>query len=155
MRVKQAVKHFALLSIVAVAVSACSSTEDIEEQATQAPVTVEPIIAKAAIEEIATEAQKEESVVISNGAIDIPILKDALIFAEFTDKLPAVVNYFTQSSEAQVINFYQQAFGAADSKERKRNRLTLQYTQGEEMMRVVISQQDKKRQVDIIIESKS
>jgi len=155
MRVKQAVKHFALLSMVAVAVSACSSTEDIEEQPTQTPAAVEPIIVEPLIEESVTEVPKQISAVINNGVIDIPVLKDAQIFAEFSDKLPAVVNYFTQSTEAQVINFYQQAFGTANSQERKRNRLTLQYNKGEEMMRVVISQQDKKRQVDIIIESKS
>jgi len=156
MRVKQAVKHFALLSMVAVAVSACSSTEDIEEQPTQAPVAVavEPIIAEPVNVEPISEKSKQNSTVINNGVIEIPVLKDAQVFAEFSDKLPAVVNYFTQSTEAQVINFYQQAFGAADSQERKRNRLTLQYNKAEEMMRVVISQQDKKRQVDIIIESK-
>ncbi len=155
MRVKQAVKHFALLSMVAVAVSACSSTETIEEQPTQAPVAVEPMIVEPLIQEPVIEEQKEVSAVINNGVIEIPVLKDAQIFAEFSDKLPAVINYFTQSTEAQVINFYQQAFGEADSQERKRDRLTLQYQKGEEMMRVVISQQDKKRQVDIIIESKS
>jgi len=155
MRVKQAVKHFALLSMVAVAVSACSSTEAIEEQPTQAPVAVATMIVDPLIKEPVIEEKKKISAVINNGVIEIPVLKDAQVFAEFSDKLPAVINYFTQSTEVQVINFYQQAFGAADSQERKRNRLTLQYHQNEEMMRVVISQQNKKRQVDIIIESKS
>ena len=154
MRVKQAVKHFALLGMVAVAVSACSSTENIEEQPTQDPVALEPIIVEPVIVEPVVDGIKETSAVINNGIIEIPVLKDAQVFAEFSDKLPAVINYFTQSTEAQVVNFYQQAFGEADSQERKRNRLTLQYQKGEEMMRVVISQQNKKRQVDIIIESK-
>lgn len=147
MRVKQAVKHFTLLSMIAVGVSACSSTQDIEEKPTQAPVVLEPVI-----EEIEEEVVSK---VINNGVIDIPILDNAQVFAEFTDKLPAVINYFTQSSEAKVIDFYQQAFGEPYSKELKRGRLTLQYQEGEEVMRVVISQQNKKRQVDVIIESKS
>jgi ABC-type Fe3+-hydroxamate transport system substrate-binding protein len=155
MRVKQAVKHFALLSIVAVAVSACSSTEAIEEQVTQTPVAEAPMIVEPLMEEPVIEEKKNISAVITNGVIEIPVLKDAQVFAEFSDKLPAVINYFTHSTEAQVINFYQQAFGKADSQERKRNRLTLQYQKGEEMMRVVISQQNKKRQVDIIIENKN
>lgn len=149
MRVKQAVKHFTLLSMIAVGVSACSSTQDIEEKPTQAPVVLEPVI-----EEI-EEEEEVVSKVINNGVIDIPILDNAQVFAEFTDKLPAVINYFTRSSEAEVIDFYQQAFGEPYSQDLKRGRLTLQYQEGEEVMRVVISQQNKKRQVDVIIENKN
>jgi len=147
MKVKQAVKHITLLSIMAVAVSACSSSPEIEEQPTQspAPAVVEPII-----EEV---EEKVESAVINNGVIDIPVMQDSQVFAEFSDSLPAVINYFTQSSEVEVIEFYQQAFGEPYSQERKRGRLTLQYRGAEELMRVVISQQNKKRQVDVIIES--
>jgi len=145
MRVKQAVKHFTLLSIITVGVSACSSTQDIEEKPTQAPVVLEPVI-----EEVEEEVVSK---VINNGVIDIPILDNAQVFAEFTDKLPAVINYFTRSSEAEVIDFYQRAFGEPYSQELKRGRLTLQYQEGEEVMRVVISQQNKKRQVDVIIEN--
>ncbi len=148
MKVKQAVKHLTLLGVIAVGISACSSSQDIEEQPTQAPVVIEEPI----IEDIEDEVV---STVINNGVIDIPVLDDAQVFAEFTDSLPAVVNYFTQASEAQVIDFYQQAFGEAHSQERKRGRLTLEYSEGEEAMRVVISQQNKKRQVDVIIESQN
>ncbi|KGJ96083.1 hypothetical protein [Colwellia psychrerythraea] len=149
MKAKQAVKHFTLVSMMAVGITACSSTQDIEEQPTQAPVIVEPVIE----EKINEEQEEVISSVINNGVIDIPVLEDAQIFAEFSDSLPAVINYFTSSSEAQVIEFYQQAFGLAQSQERKRDRLTLKYQQGEEKMRVVISQQNNKRQVDVIIES--
>ena len=149
MRVKQAVKHFTLLSMIVVGVSACSATQEIEEQPAQASAVVEPIIEEMLIE----EPEEAISAVINNGVIDIPVLEDAQIFAEFSDSLPAVINYFTNASEAQVINFYQQAFGEAYSQERKRDRLTLKYQEAEETMRVVISQQNKKRQVDVIIES--
>jgi len=149
MKVKQAVKHLTLLSIMAIGVSACSSSQDIEEQPVQTTVAEEPIIEETIIEDEVVHT------VINNGVIDIPILEDAQVFAEFTDSLPAVINYFTNASEVQAIEFYQQAFGEADSQERKRGRLTLKYTEGEEAMRVVISQQNKKRQVDVIIESKN
>lgn len=144
MKVKQAVKHITLLGLMAVGVSACSSSPDIEEQPTQASVVVEPVI---------EEQEEAISAVINNGVIDIPVLEDAKVFAEFSDSLPAVINYFTNSTEAQVITFYQQAFGEAQSQDRKRGRLTLKFSEGNEAMRVVISQQNKKRQVDVIIES--
>ena len=147
MKVKQAVKHFTLLSLMAVGVSACSSSPEVKEQPVQEPVITEPVI---------EEYQEEEEVVstvINNGVIDIPVIEDARIFAEFSDSLPAVINYFTNSSEEEVVNFYAQAFGEPYSQERKRGRLTLKYQEGEEAMRVVVSQQNNKRQVDVIIES--
>jgi hypothetical protein len=147
MKVKQAVKHLTLLSIMVVGVSACSSSPDIEAQPTQAPA---PVIVEPIIEEVEEEVV---STVINNGVIDIPVIEDAQVFAEFSDSLPAVINYFTHSTEAQVIDFYQQVFGDAQSQERKRERLTLKYNNGDEKMRVVISQQNNKRQVDVIIES--
>ncbi len=82
----------------------------------------------------------------------IPMMDNAQVFADFTDDMPAVLNYFTRATEAQVIKFYQQQFGEAITQERKRGRLTLSYQQEKRIMRVVISQQNDKRQVDVIIE---
>lgn len=84
--------------------------------------------------------------------ISIPMIENAQVFANFTDDIPAVLNYFTSASEAQVIAFYQQHFGEALSQNRKRGRLTLSYLQEDKAIRVVISQQNNKRQVDVIIE---
>ena len=84
--------------------------------------------------------------------VSIPMIDNAQVFADFTDDMPAVLNYFTNASEEQVIGFYQQHFGEAISQERKRGRLTLSYLQEKQMMRVVISQQNNKRQVDVIVE---
>jgi len=161
MKVKQAVKHFTLLGIMVAGVSACSSVEEPEESAVQVTsqpaVTVEPVVEEPIVQEDVIEDSEEEvtDTAINNGVIDIPVLDDAQIFAELTDSRPAVVNYFTNASEAQVIDFYQQAFGEATSQERKYGRLTLYFLKGEEMMRVAISQQDRKRQVDVIVESKN
>ncbi len=83
----------------------------------------------------------------------IPVIAEAKVFANLTDELPAVMNYFTVASEEQVIDFYQQAYGESTSHERKRGRLTLTYQQGEQSMRVVISTQADKRQVDVLVES--
>ncbi|MCP4992120.1 MAG: hypothetical protein GY928_40555 [Colwellia sp.] len=147
MKVKQAVKHLSLLSIMLVGVSACSLSLDATEQ-----ITLSPSMESANEETIVKETMTKT--VVNNGAINIPTLADAKVFAEFTDFLPAVINYFTDASEVQVIEFYQQEFGVACSQERKRGQLTLNYAEGEEVVRVVISQQNKKRQVDIIVESK-
>jgi hypothetical protein len=165
MKVKQAVKHFTLLSMIAVGISGCSSTQEIEEQEESIPAVIEEpvtLVHTGAVKEkpndpVSTNTMTKNSMV-NNGMIKIPVLDDAQIFAEFTDSLPAVVNYFTQSNESEVIDFYQQAFGEAVSQERKLisperklGRLTLQYVNGEEAMRVVISEQGKKHQVDIIV----
>lgn len=83
----------------------------------------------------------------------IPVIANARVFANLTDELPAVMNYFTDASEEEVISFYQQSYGEAHTQERKRGRLTLSYTQGEQKMRVVISTQGDKRQVDVLVEA--
>lgn len=148
MKVKQAVKHFTIASMIAVGITGCASTDAPEEQ--PPVVEAEPAV----VEPVVEEPKKPISAVINNGVIDIPVIEDAKIFAEFSDELPAVMNYFTNSSEEEIIDFYQKAFGEPLSQERKRGRLTLKYQEAAEAMRVVISQQNKKRQVDIIIESK-
>jgi len=88
------------------------------------------------------------------GNVTIPMMTNSHAFADFTDELPAVLNYFTSATEEQIIDFYQQHYSDSLSQERKRGRLTLIYQQGQHKVRVVISQQNRKRQVDIIVELK-
>lgn len=88
----------------------------------------------------------------SSHSVVIPMVTDAQVFADFTDEVPAVLNYFTNATEEQVIQFYQEHYSEFNSQERKRGRLTLTYQQEAHSIRVVISQQDKKRQVDVIVE---
>jgi hypothetical protein len=95
----------------------------------------------------------EENKADTNNVI-IPMITNAQVFADFTDNLPAVLNYFTSATEEQIINFYQQHYNHALSQERKRGRLTLTYQQQKYNIRVVISPQNQKRQVDVIIELK-
>lgn len=83
--------------------------------------------------------------------IMIPKVSDAKVFAQFTDKTPAVLNYFTQLSESEIITFYQESYGEILHKERKRGRLTLSFNDDSQQTRVVISQQNNHRQVDIIV----
>lgn len=83
--------------------------------------------------------------------ISIPLLDNALVFSNLTESIPAVLNYYTDSTEDQIIEFYNQSFGEATSQELKRNRLTLLYEKEEQYIRVIISQQNSQRQVDIIL----
>jgi hypothetical protein len=92
-------------------------------------------------------AVAEESVTLS-----IPTMSDARIFAEFKDKIPAVVNYFSKSTEEEIIAFYQKEYGLPLAQERKRGRLTLTFNKEMQNIRVVISHQNNLRQVDVIVE---
>ena len=84
--------------------------------------------------------------------VNIPVIEDARVFAKFDDKMPAVINYFTANSEDSVIDFYNKSYGEPKDRERKRGRLTLNYRQGKQQIRVVISPQNKMRQVDVIVD---
>jgi hypothetical protein len=81
----------------------------------------------------------------------IPYPEDAKVFAEFTDKLPAVLNYFTDHTEQEVIDFYQEKYGKVNSREIKRGRLTLYFSHNEKQLRVIISPQSKKLQIDVFL----
>ena len=83
--------------------------------------------------------------------IVIPVIEKAEIFAELTDGTPAVLNYFTESTEVQIIDFYKNNYGSALVNEKKHNQLMLVYKQASQTIRIVISQQGNKRQVDIIV----
>ena len=87
--------------------------------------------------------------------VTIPTMSDARSFAEFKDKIPAVVNYFSKSTEEDIISFYQKEYGQPLGQERKRGRLTLNFNHELQSIRVVISHQNNMRQVDVIIEDSS
>lgn len=89
---------------------------------------------------------------LGEGDIFVPIISDARVFAEFVDRFPAVVNYYTFASELEVINFYTESYGEPLEQDRKRQRLTLSFLMDGIATRVVISQQDELRQVDVIQE---
>jgi hypothetical protein len=103
---------------------------------------------------VSTSLYALEDSEISTKSVIIPLMTNAQVFADFTDELPAVLNYFTSATEEQIIDFYQEHYDGFLSQERKRGRLTVTYQQEKHNIRVVISQQNKKRQVDVIIELK-
>ncbi len=94
-----------------------------------------------------------QTVAQDKAVITIPTVSDARIFAEFKDEMPAVLNYFTRKTEKEVIAFYQNEYGEALQQERKYGRLVLNFVQEKKAIRIVVSQQDHMRQVDVIIET--
>jgi hypothetical protein len=82
--------------------------------------------------------------------IELAKLADAKVFALYNDDYPAVVNYFTRASEQQTIEFYQQHYGEPVAQERKRGRLTLVFHHENEEIRVVLSHQNNRLQVDML-----
>lgn len=99
----------------------------------------------ASISALANSAGNEDS------NIYVAKLPDAQVFASFTDELPAVLNYFTTASKQQVIDFYTAAYGEIQTEQLKRKRLTLTFLHNGQNIRIVISEQNNKRQVDILI----
>ena len=81
----------------------------------------------------------------------IELIDDAKVFAQYDDEKPFVANYFTAHSEQEIIDFYKEKYGEIVSQERKRERLTVKFTQPENNIRIIISQQDAKHQVDLLI----
>jgi len=89
---------------------------------------------------------------VKTAHIAIPIIENAHVFAELTDDIPAVLNYYTTAQEEVISAFYQKSYGEPISNQRHREHLTLVYQISQQTIRVIISQQNNKRQVDIIVE---
>lgn len=84
--------------------------------------------------------------------LNIPKMEGAKVFAEFTDELPAVVNYYTLHNEQEIISFYQSIYGEVSHTEMKRGRLTLIFNNNDNRLRVIISAQGNRRQVDVMLQ---
>lgn len=95
---------------------------------------------------LSTSSYAEETAKIS-----IDVISDARIFAKFDTEIPAVVNYFTKKSEQNVIDFYRGKYGKPSSSKRLKGRLTQKFSHNDQYIRVVISQQDNFRQVDVMV----
>tara|TARA_B110000090_G_scaffold206659_1_gene256497 strand:- start:1662 stop:2072 length:411 start_codon:yes stop_codon:yes gene_type:complete len=92
------------------------------------------------------------SAVYAEDTLDIPVMDDAIVFASFNDKAPAVINYFTSMTAKEIISFYKISYGEISHHERKRGRLTLWFYPNKLVIRVIISKQNNKHQVDVIVD---
>ena len=103
-------------------------------------------------EEVAKTADPIEYSISDSSIITVPVMKGALVFANLTDEMPAVVNYFTSDEEEAIIKFYKETYGEIVSQVDEYGRLTLSFEQEGKKIRVAITQQNEQRQVDIIVE---
>ena len=83
--------------------------------------------------------------------VSIEVMQDARIFAQLDDEIPAVVNYYTKNNEQNIVDFYEDKYGESISSERKRGRLIKAFTKDEYNIKVIISEQNKLRQVDVLV----
>jgi len=82
----------------------------------------------------------------------VPLTADAREFARLENKLPAVLSYFSRQSIAELQNFYQQQLGEPDNSAVVHGRLNLYYRVNQQQVRILISEQNDWRQVDIMVQ---
>jgi hypothetical protein len=89
----------------------------------------------------------------ANAAEDLStsVMDDARIFAQFDQEIPAVVSYFTKYTEIDIVRFYSDIYGKPIDSKTIRERLELTFVNTQHNIRIIISQQDKLRQVDILV----
>ncbi len=83
---------------------------------------------------------------------ELPIMDNVRVFYQDKSALPYVTNFYTKHTEAQIIDFYQTHLGEVVSQETKRGRLTLTFAKASFHYRVIVSQQNNMRQVDLIVQ---
>lgn len=84
-------------------------------------------------------------------SIKLEILEGANVFSKYDDEKPLVANYFTSHTEQEIIDFYKTVYGEISSEERIKERLTVKFLLAEDNIRIIISQQGNKQQVDMLI----
>lgn len=83
--------------------------------------------------------------------MSVEMMEDAKVFAQFDDKIPAVVNYFTKNNENDIVAFYEKQYGQSILSERRKGRLEKSFTKDSYNIKIIISEQNNFRQVDILV----
>lgn len=83
--------------------------------------------------------------------LSIKVISDAKVFARIDDEIPAVVNYFTEKTEDSIVAFYEEQYGKEVSSDRKYSHLENSYTKDGYNIRIIISEQNNQRQVDVLV----
>ncbi|WP_371189046.1 hypothetical protein [Thalassotalea maritima] len=82
---------------------------------------------------------------------EIAVLSDARVFAQFNDKYPAMVNYFTKADIATIKQFYNTQYGSPFSERVQYGRLEMQFEHLETDIRVIVAEQKHHHEVDVIV----
>jgi hypothetical protein len=88
----------------------------------------------------------------ANDFYQIPLPADVREFARLDSKLPAVLSFFTQQSAAAVREFYIQQLGQPNSEQMLYGREQLYFTVNAKPVRIIISNRNDWRQVDIMVQ---
>lgn len=83
----------------------------------------------------------------------IPLAEDAREFARLEQKLPAVLSYYSQLSQAELTEFYLQRLGQPDNQQEVFGRQQLYYSLNNQSVRIYISSRDNWSQVDIMVQN--
>lgn len=82
----------------------------------------------------------------------VPLTDDAREFARLENKLPAVLSFFSRQSVSQLQDFYRQQLGEPDNSVMVHGRLNLYYRVNQQQVRILISEQNDWRQIDIMVQ---
>ncbi|MBV2128101.1 hypothetical protein [Arsukibacterium indicum] len=82
----------------------------------------------------------------------VPLTADAREFARLENKLPAVLSFFSRQSVSQLQDFYREQLGEPDNSVVVHGRLNLYYRVNQQQVRILISEQNDWRQIDIMVQ---
>lgn len=82
----------------------------------------------------------------------VPIADDAREFARLDKKMPAVLSYFSQQSMTALHDFYVQQLGQPNNAQTLYGRENLYFSVGGNQVRVLLSERNDWRQVDIMVQ---
>ncbi|MDX1676882.1 hypothetical protein [Arsukibacterium sp.] len=88
----------------------------------------------------------------ANNFYQVPLTADAKEFARLENKLPAVLSYFSRLSVAELQDFYRQQLGEPDNSMVVHGRVNLYYQLNQQQVRILISEQNDWRQIDIMVQ---
>jgi hypothetical protein len=83
----------------------------------------------------------------------VPVPADAREFARLDTKMPAVMSFFSQQSEAALREYYLQQLGTPNNTQTLYGREHLYFTVNGLQVRILISSRDDWRQVDIMVQN--
>jgi len=83
--------------------------------------------------------------------VTVPLTEDAKVFAKYVEDYPVVVNYYSQASEQEIIDFYTEQYGPVMETINEKQRTRVIFMHEGKVATIIISAQGKAQQVDILI----
>jgi hypothetical protein len=83
----------------------------------------------------------------------LPVIPEPQFCQQFSANLPASLSYHAKSDQAAAKQFYLDKMGKAESQDKLKGRIVLQYNNGQKV--VIISPDGQGSQIDILVKSSS